>query len=152
MPEPVRTALVDLGSQGAAQTQDARRVNLSADLKESIAGYCTRALAGRYPFDPASANDVLPEDFGALFAPGGKFDEFFQKNLAADVDISAKPWAFKKVDSSQAQMSPAGLAQFQRAAAIRSVFFPAGGKTPALNLPFKPVEMDPSVLPLVLAA
>jgi len=150
MPEPVRTALVDLGSQGAAQTQDARRVNLSADLKESIAGYCTRAVAGRYPFDQASANDVLPADFGALFAPGGKFDEFFQKNLAADVDISTKPWAFKKVDSGQAQMSPAGLAQFERAATIRSVFFPAGGKSPALSLQFKPVEMDPSILQFVL--
>lgn len=150
MPEPVRTALVDLGSQGAAQTQDARRVNLSADLKESIAGYCNRAVTGRYPFNQASANDVLPEDFGALFAPGGKFDDFFQKNLAADVDISAKPWAFKKVDSDQPQMSPAGLAQFERAATIRSVFFPAGGKSPSLSLQFKPVEMDPSILQFVL--
>jgi type VI secretion system protein ImpL len=150
LPEPVRTALVDLGSQGAAQTQDARRVNLSADLKESIAGYCNRAVTGRYPFNQASANDVLPEDFGALFAPGGKFDEFFQKNLAADVDISAKPWAFKRVDSDQAQMSPAGLAQFERAATIRSVFFPAGGKAPSLSLQFKPVEMDPSILQFVL--
>ena len=150
MPEPVRTALVDLGSQGAAQTQDARRVNLSADLKESIAGYCNRAVTGRYPFNPASANDVLPEDFGALFAPGGKFDDFFQKNLATDVDISAKPWAFKKVDSDQPQMSPAGLAQFERAATIRNVFFPAGGKSPSLSLQFKPVEMDPSILQFVL--
>ena len=146
MPEPIRTALVDLGSAGAVETQDARRANLSADLKESISAFCNRAVTGRYPFNPSSDTDVLPEDFGALFAPGGKFDDFFQKNLAADVDMSTKPWAFKKVDDSQTQISPAGLAQFERAAAIRNVFFHAGGKTPALTLQFKPVEMDPSIL------
>ncbi|MDR5753774.1 MULTISPECIES: type VI secretion system membrane subunit TssM [unclassified Caballeronia] len=150
LPEPIRTALLDLGSQGAAQTQQARRVNLSADLKESIASFCERALKGRYPFNPNSARDVLPEDFGALFAPGGKFDDFFQKNLAADVDVSAKPWAFRKSDSSATQISPAGLAQFERAATIRGVFFRAGGKTPALALQFKPLDMDPTILSFTL--
>ncbi|SAK51146.1 type VI secretion system membrane subunit TssM [Caballeronia ptereochthonis] len=150
MPEPIRTALLDLGSQGAAQTQQARRVNLSADLKESISAFCVRAVGGRYPFNPGSARDVLPEDFGALFAPGGKFDDFFQKNLAQDVDVSAKPWAFKKSDSSAMQISPAGLAQFERAATIRSVFFRSGGKTPALALQFKPLDMDPTILSFTL--
>ncbi|KIG09307.1 type VI secretion system membrane subunit TssM [Caballeronia concitans] len=150
MPEPIRTALLDLGSQGAAQTLQARRVNLSADLKESISAFCNRAVAGRYPFVPASGRDVLPEDFGTLFAPGGKFDDFFQKNLAQDVDVSAKPWAFKKSDSTATQISPAGLAQFERAATIRGVFFRGGGKTPALALQFKPLDMDPSILSFTL--
>ncbi|WP_233888771.1 type VI secretion system membrane subunit TssM [Paraburkholderia flagellata] len=150
LPEPIRTALVDLGSAGAVETQDARRANLTADLKESVASFCNRAVTGRYPFDRSSARDVLPEDFGALFAPGGKFDDFFQKNLAADVDMSTRPWAFKKVDESMAQISPAGLAQFERAATIRDVFFHGGGKTPSLTLQFRPVEMDPSILQLAL--
>jgi type VI secretion system protein ImpL len=149
MPEPLRTALVDLGAEGAAQAQDAKRVNLSADLKESVFAFCTRAIAGRYPFNPASASDVLPADFAALFAPGGKFDDFFQKNLAADVDVSARPWAFKKIDGAQNQISPAGLAQFERAAALRDVFFRAG-KLPSLTLQFKPVEMDPSIMQFTL--
>ena len=89
---------------------------------------------------------MLPEDFGALFAPGGKFDNFFQKNLAPEVDMSTKPWAFKKSTIRQVQISPAGLAQFQRAATIRDVFFHAGGKTPSLALQFKPVEMDAAIL------
>ncbi|KXU83295.1 type VI secretion protein [Paraburkholderia monticola] len=146
MPEPIRAALVDLGSAGAVESQDARRANLSADLKESISAFCNRAVTGRYPFKQSSASDVLPEDFGALFAPGGKFDDFFQKHLAAEVDMSTKPWAFKKVDDSQAQISPAGLAQFERAATIRDVFFHGGGKAASLTLQFKPVEMDTSIL------
>ncbi|WP_321799973.1 type VI secretion system membrane subunit TssM [Caballeronia sp. J97] len=150
MPEPIRTALLDLGSQGAGQAQQARRVNLSADLKESISSFCDRAVSGRYPFNPNSGRDVLPEDFGTLFAPGGKFDDFFQKNLAPDVDVSAKPWAFKKSDSSASQISPAGLAQFERAATIRGVFFRGGGKTPALTLQFKPLDMDPTILSFTL--
>ncbi|MDR5748550.1 type VI secretion system membrane subunit TssM [Caballeronia sp. LZ029] len=150
MPEPIRTALLDLGSQGAAQTQQVRRANMTGDLKESISAYCVSAVGGRYPFNPGSTRDVLPEDFGALFAPGGKFDDFFQKNLAQDVDVSAKPWAFKKSDSSATQVSPAGLAQFERAATIRGVFFAAGGKTPALTLKFKPLDMDPTILSFTL--
>lgn len=150
MPAPVHAALADLAQSAALTSQEAKRKTLSADMKQTIASYCQSAIDGRYPFTPGASADVLPEDFGALFAPGGKLDAFFQKNLAADVDVSARPWAFKKVDDTQRQTSPAGLADFERADVIRSVFFPKGGKTPSLTLTMKPVEMDATILRFVL--
>jgi type VI secretion system protein ImpL len=97
----------------------------------------------------SSARDVPQEDFARLFSPGGMFDEFFQKNLQPYVDTSTKPWSFKRIDD--VSMGSSGtLAQFQRAAAIRDVFFRSGGKTPGLRLEFKPMEMDASITQFIL--
>ncbi|GAA4333571.1 type VI secretion system membrane subunit TssM [Pigmentiphaga soli] len=150
MPEPVRSLLTQLGQVGSAETQQARRANLSADLHTAVSDYCKKAIGGRYPFVRSASSEVTPEDFGALFGPGGRLDDFFTRNLANDVDTSARPWAFKRQVDATATISPAGLAQFQRAATIRDVFFAGGGKTPALRLTFKPIEMDPSILQFVL--
>src|SRR5262249_18204944 len=66
---------------------------------------------------------------------------FFQKQMAAYVDTTQKPWRFKDAQMGQ---SPA-LADFQRAQVIRDVFFRGGGNTPSIRLEFKPMEMDASV-------
>ena len=150
MPEPVRSLLAQLGEAGSSETQQARRVNLTADLQTAVTDFCRKAIAGRYPFNRSARSEVTPEDFGALFAPGGRLDAFFATNLAADVDTSARPWAFKRLADSAKTISSAGLAQFQRAATIRDVFFGGGSGTPTLRLTFKPLEMDPSILKFVL--
>ncbi len=97
----------------------------------------------------SSAQDVTQEDFSRLFSPGGLIDEFFQKNLAQYVDTSTKPWSFKKVGDASMGDS-ASLVQFQRAAAIRDVFFRGGGKGASLRLDFKPLEMDASINQFIL--
>jgi type VI secretion system protein ImpL len=122
------------------------RERLDADLRAQIADFCTKAVNGRYPFVRASAQDVTPEDFSRLFAPGGLLDTFFQKQLAPLVDTSQKPWRFRD----PVMGSSAALAEFQRAQAIRDVFFRGGGTTPSIQLDFKPVEMDASIQQFVL--
>lgn len=145
LPAPMRTMLVDLASSGSTQALGATRANISQDLSSSIGDFCTRAITGRYPFDPSSTRDVTPEDFARLFGPGGVLDDFFQRKLASFVDTSTKPWRFRKVDNVSMGDS-ASLIQFQHAAEIRSVFFAAGARGPALRVEMKPVEMDPQIL------
>jgi type VI secretion system protein ImpL len=96
----------------------------------------------------SSQRDVTQEDFARLFAPGGLIDDFFQKNLLQYVDISTKPWSFKRVGDTS--MGDSGtLVQFQRAAAIRDVFF-RSGRAAGMRLDFKPVEMDASINQFIL--
>lgn len=148
LPEPVRSMVETLSQTGAAQARVAERDNLSQDLRP-VAEFCQRAIAGRYPFDPNGSRDVLPEDFGQMFGPGGLMDDFFQKRLAALVDTSTHPWRYKPV-AEQGAITPAALGQFERAARIRDIFFRGSGRTPSLRLDFKPVEMDASITQFIL--
>ena len=122
------------------------RDRIDAELRAQVTDFCVKAISGRYPFVRGSAQDVTPEDFARLFAPGGLLESFFQKQLAPHVDTSQKPWRFKEPAMGQ---SPA-LAEFQRAQLIRDVFFRGGGTTPSLQLEFKPVQMDASIQQFIL--
>ncbi|MDP3084326.1 MAG: type VI secretion system membrane subunit TssM [Rubrivivax sp.] len=148
-PEPVRSMLEQLADAGASQSRDAERQGLTADLKP-ITDFCNRAISGRYPFASGSRADVLPEDFGQLFGGGGLFDDFFQKRLANLVDTSSDNWAFKPLSDGSRPVAPAALAEFQRAARIREVFFRSGGKVPALRIEMRVTELDPSLKELLL--
>ncbi|AMM25097.1 type VI secretion system membrane subunit TssM [Variovorax sp. PAMC 28711] len=148
LPEPVRSMVENLSQSGAAQAQSAERGNLSQDLRP-VTEFCTRAIAGRYPFVGSSKRDVLPEDFGQMFGPGGLMDDFFQKKLAALVDTSTRPWRYKPV-AERAGVTTQALAQFERAARIRDIFFRAGGRAPAMRMDFKPVEMDETITQFIL--
>jgi type VI secretion system protein ImpL len=122
------------------------RERIDAELRAQIADFCVKAIGGRYPFVRTSTQDVTPEDFARLFSPGGLLDGFFQKQLAPLVDTSQQPWRFRDVNMAP---SPA-LAEFQRAQIIRDVFFRGGGSTPAIQLEFKPVQMDASIQQFLL--
>ncbi len=147
LPEPMRSMVESLSQAGAVQAQVAERGSLSLDIKP-LADFCQRAIAGRYPLSPNSSRDALPEDFGQFFGPGGMMDEFFQRRLASLVDTSSKPWRYRPV-AGQAAGSSSALAQFERAAKIRDIFF-RGGKTPSIRLDFKVQEMDASITQFVL--
>ena len=146
LPEPIRSMLQQLSSAGTSQTLAATRESLSSAVGAQVGQFCHLATDGRYPFVRSSNRDVTREDFARLFAPGGLIDDFFQKNLAPYVDTSTRPWSFKRVQE-QSLGGPGNLAQFQRAATIRDVFFRGGG---SVRLDFKPLEMDPAITQFTL--
>jgi type VI secretion system protein ImpL len=148
MPQPVRGMLDRMAATGAAQTSGLVRSSIGANLSATVGDFCRRAIAGRYPLSKTAANDVVPEDFARLFAPGGLMEEFFEKNLASIVDTSN--WTFKKNIDGSWSGGGGSLASFQKASLIRDVFFRAGGKTPTLRLEIKTLEMDPSISNLSL--
>ena len=150
LPEPVRSLVNTLSATSNAAATGAARANLSSSVNSSIGEFCRQAIAGRYPFTRSSTTDVTQDDFGRLFAPGGLFDEFFQKNLAALVDTNTRPWTFRQLGEGAITRDSATLAQFQRAAVIRDTFFRSGGKAPSLRLDFKPQEMDATITQFTL--
>ena len=76
-------------------------------------------------------------------------DDFFQKRLAALVDTSTKPWRYKPV-AERGAVTTQALAQFERAARIKDIFFRGGGRGPSMRLDFKPVEMDAGITQFIL--
>jgi type VI secretion system protein ImpL len=149
LPEPVRSLLQTLSTSGVAGALKVTRQNLGELLNAEVGNFCRQALAGRYPLVRSSPRDATPQDFAEIFAPGARMDTFFQKNLAGFVDTSTRPWSFR--DLGGASMGDSGtLTQFQRAAEIRDTFFHGAGRTPSLQLQFKPVEMDATITQFTL--
>jgi type VI secretion system protein ImpL len=149
MPEPVRAALNDLSEVALRGVQAQTRANLTEKLSQ-ISEFCSKAINGRYPFVKSSDRDVTQEDFGRLFGPGGLFDDFIQRELTPHVDVSTRPWTFRRVDEKVGGDSNAALVQLQRAQLIRDVFFRGGARTMSLRFDFKPIEMDSSITQFLL--
>ncbi|MGZ8212103.1 MAG: type VI secretion system membrane subunit TssM, partial [Burkholderiales bacterium] len=148
MPEPMQSMLSTLSQGASRQIEEKKRSNWSEGLA-GISEFCRKAIDGRYPFFKASSLDVTRDDFARLFAPGGLLDDFFQKNLAAYVDTASKPWKFKKAGDASVRDTSQSLIQFQRAQAIREVFF-RGGSAPGIKLELKPVALDTAITQLVI--
>ncbi|MFS2099786.1 type VI secretion system membrane subunit TssM [Variovorax sp. Varisp85] len=152
LPVPFQGMLNDLSATASSKAAAVTRQNIGQSAAASIGSFCNQAIAGRYPFTRGSNRDVASGDFAQLFAPGGMMDDFFQKNLVTQVDTSVNPWAFKRgVDGSAAGRS-AYLDSFQKAQAIRDVFFSgmAGGRTPSFTIDIRPEDMDASLTQFTL--
>ena len=150
LPEPLRSLMNTLSASSGAAVAREMRSNISSGVNSSIGEFCRQAIVGRYPFSRNSTTDVTQDDFSRLFSPGGLFDEFFQKNLAALVDTNTRPWSFRQLGETSLGKDSGTLAQFQRAAVIRDTFFRSGGKAAGLRLDFKPQEMDESITQFTL--
>lgn len=148
-PEPVRALLEAVADAAEGASRSAERQTLTSEL-QPIADFCSRAIAGRYPLAVAARADVLPEDFGQLFGPGGLMDEFFKARLAPLVDTGAAAWSYRPVGDGTRPVAPAALADFQRAARVREVFFRSGGRTPAIRVDVRALEMSEGMKELVL--
>lgn len=149
-PEPVSSMLTGLSASATSLVLSKVQIDTGAKLTSEVFEFCQKAIGGRYPFAKSSSIDVTQEDFSRLFAPGGLIDDFFQKNLASIVDTSTKPWSFRNLGDARRGGTPASLRPFQQAQAIRDVFFRGGARAAGLQLEFKPVEMDASVLQFLL--
>jgi len=139
LPEALREQMTVLADAGAGAGQRAEREVLTAELKP-IADFCLRAVANRYPFAAGSQADVLPEDFGQLFGPGGMLDDFFQRRLSPLVDTGGAIWAYKPLPDGT-RPSAGSLPEFQRAARIREAFFRGGGKTPGFRIDVRALDL-----------
>jgi type VI secretion system protein ImpL len=105
------------------------------------ASLCAAAVTGRYPFSPGAGAEIPLDDFSRLFAPGGQFDSFFKAQLQPFVNTIGSHWTAQAIDGVAPPIAQGDLAQFQRAASIRGLFF-AQGNTPAVRFSLKPHDLD----------
>lgn len=133
MPSPVRDILEGLSTSAAQQAATAVRANAAANVKGGVGQLCGKVIGGRYPFARSSTQDVLPNDFGQLFAPGGEMDTVFQ-SISASVDTSKNPWAPRTGPDGAAAGNAADLAQFQRARDIRDAFSWGNNRSPGFEV------------------
>jgi type VI secretion system protein ImpL len=99
-------------------------------------------VAGKFPFDRRATRDASFADFARVFGPKGVFDQAFAQRFAGRVDTSSDPWRWTGPGAGP----PADeLERFRAAARIRDVLFARGGKGPALQLTFRPLDLDEEI-------
>jgi type VI secretion system protein ImpL len=149
-PQLVQGLLQDAASRSQNLAFSGVKANLNAQWQAEALPFCRQAIAGRYPVDRGSAQEIRLEDFGRFFGPGGLVDAYFKAYLADFVDTSSKPWRTRTTAATQVQLNPESVRQFERAAAIRDTYFRAGGALPAVSFDLKPLGTDPPVNQLTL--
>ncbi|HEX8614132.1 MAG TPA: type VI secretion system membrane subunit TssM [Telluria sp.] len=146
LPTPFRGMLGELANSSDNNVTQVLQQQLGKNVAANVGHYCEQTVAGRYPFVRGSSRDMALGDFAQIFAPGALMDEFFQKNLANQVDTAVRPWRFKGEQKARAGY----LASFEQAVVIRDVYFAGGARTPSIRLDIKPVQMDASIAQFVM--
>ena len=143
-PGPLDGWLTQIASSAIALRSGDPRQQLATifDASGGPGELCPAVTNGRYPFVPNATDDAPLDGFARLFAPGGVLDGFVNTLLLRYIDTSAKPWRLISADAASAPVTPADLAQFQRAAMIRDAFFADSGTRPRVVLNITPVSAD----------
>jgi type VI secretion system protein ImpL len=131
-PPPLRAWLTVIAqSAGRGRATGARAAMAAAAAGDGSGGVGLNQLCHnieeQFPFNRSpGAPDMPADDFIRLFAPGGLFDQFFTQHIRPFADTTQRPWVPVSAPGLPPPISAAELAQFERAAAIRAAFFPAG--------------------------
>ncbi|KMZ12640.1 IcmF-like protein [Candidatus Burkholderia humilis] len=159
LPVPLRSFLNELANGAVTSVGASARKALAVQTRNGIGSVCRQMTFARYPFDRDAARDMPPDEFTRLFAAGGLFDDYFQKNFAAETDTSGPRWRFRPLpvvnadDASFRANAPrdaAVLDTFSAAAKIRDTYLGANGRTPAFDIVVTPLETDPEILQYTL--
>ena len=143
-PAPLAAVVDDVANGASSLMVGGERARLNALWQANVVQLCRQALDGRYPLVRGSNRDATYDDFGRILGPGGLIDDFFQKNLAAKVDMSGQQWRWREGADSLG-IPPDVLAQFQRAAQIKDAFFRAGGHDVSVRFTLKVLDIDPAI-------
>jgi type VI secretion system protein ImpL len=120
--------------------------DLVAAYDSEVRQLCQDVVGQRYPFNPASSEDVPIADFGHLFGYGGVFDTFYKVHLTDLVDTRNRPWHWRTSETGAVPAPEALLRRFEAAEAIRRMYFPTGTDKPEFHFSLEPLSADPGAL------
>ena len=112
---------------------------LNRKWHEDIYGDYQRLIAGRYPFDRASPEDLPLQDFEDFFGPGGTLESFYKTELTTFVDeASGQP---RDIDGQSLPVDPDFTANLRRAINITRTFFNDSGDL-SVEFSVQPIGMS----------
>jgi type VI secretion system protein ImpL len=149
MPPPTRQLLESIADAGGELVAREARVVKGREMVGTVTRMCRDSIQGRYPLVRGATNEVAADDFTRMFGPGGAIDGYFERELANVVDRSSSPWRLLP-GAQGGRGAGAALAEFEKASAVKDVFFRGGAGAPTVTVLIKPIEMDVSITNLVL--
>lgn len=140
-PEPVQRWLTSLADETWKIISQSARGYVGKEWRARVYQPYAQALAGRYPLNPAASDELAILDFSSFFKPQGTLDQFSKEFIDPFVEKRGN-WTSRSVDGFSLGFPSSSLAQLQRAASIRDVFFRQNPETPSISLELKPYYMN----------
>ncbi|MEE4639947.1 MAG: type VI secretion system membrane subunit TssM [Wenzhouxiangella sp.] len=150
LPDPVSRWMQSLSRQVTQLSASDRGSEIQRSWASRILPICREVTNQRFPFVASSPVDLSIQEFGRVFGHDGLIDEFLKTEVLSRMDTTRRPWRWRSTDPIASRFSPDSARMFERARDIRDAFFPTGGQQLALQLDFRPVEMDQSIDRLTL--
>lgn len=140
-PEPVQRWLTALSDETWRVILQSAHQYVNAEWRAQVYSPYVQALAGRYPLNRSSNDELAMLDFSAFFKPQGTFDTFFKEYMEPFIETRGA-WGNRAVDNYSLGFSSSAIAQAQRAASIRTIFFRQNPETPSISLELRPYSMN----------
>jgi len=144
LPPPVAGWVASLTGKSQALVASGTKGALDEQFQQAAAQDCAAFTQGRFPFSPASRNDIPVQNFGEMFGYGGRYDGFFKQTLAKLVDTSGRNWQWKSGPGAVIG-SPGMLAQMQLADSIKQMYFRNGSATPEVGFTLLAPVLAPGI-------
>ena len=140
-PEPLSRWLTSLADETWRVVMGTAYSYVNAEWKNQVYAPYQRALAGRYPLNPKSQNELALYDFSEFFKPGGTVDAFFTEYMKPFIN-TRNDWSNRAVDGYSIGFNNSSIKQVRRALSIKEVFFRENPESPTISLELKPYSMN----------
>lgn len=140
-PDPVKGWLISLSEESWKVILSSAKQHVNSEWKNQVHSVYAQALAGRYPLNRSSRDELALFDFSEFFKPEGTIDKFYTAYLKPFVD-TRKGWSNRSVDNYSMGLSASTLAQIRRAQTIKNVFFRKNPEVPSISFQLKPYRME----------
>ncbi|MFT5083871.1 MAG: type VI secretion system protein ImpL [Lentisphaeria bacterium] len=140
-PEPLGRWLSSLADETWRTIMGAAHEYVNTEWRNQVYAPYSRALAGRYPLNRHSSDELALFDFSEFFKPAGTVDAFFEAYMKPFID-TRNGWNNRVVDNYSIGFSNASVGQVRKALAIKDVFFRTNPDSPTINLELKPLNMN----------
>ncbi|WNO08064.1 type VI secretion system membrane subunit TssM [Teredinibacter sp. KSP-S5-2] len=142
-PPEIRGWLTTLADESWKVVMRSANGYVNAEWRTRVYEPYSRALAGRYPLNKSSQDELALYDFSEFFKPGGTVDLFYAEILQPFVN-TRKDWSNRVVDGYSMGFSESSIKQIRRALNIKNVFFRENPETPSISLELRPYALGES--------
>ncbi|MFV1982592.1 MAG: type VI secretion system membrane subunit TssM [Thiohalomonadales bacterium] len=139
-PEPINRWLTTMADETWKVVLKSAHQHINAQWKMRVHKPYLNSLAGRYPLNRRSKNELAMYDFSAFFKPGGKMDNFFVGYIKPFIDLN-DGWANKDVDNQNLQLSNQTINEVRKALRIKNIFYRSNPAVPSITFQLKPHKM-----------
>jgi type VI secretion system protein ImpL len=133
LPQPFARQMEIVANDVSREIADTAVARTVLDLRDKITLLCQETITSRYPFAANAEREVSAADFARMFGPNGLIQQFAKENIMPAVDVSGADWKWREETSLSKQLSATALADFQRAAEIRDIFFTGEVASPGFS-------------------
>lgn len=140
-PQPVKRWLTTISNESWKIILSSARQHVNSEWKSQVYSVYTQALAGRYPLQRSSMDDLALFDFSEFFKPEGIMDKFYAEIIKPFVS-TRKGWKNRVVDNYSLGLRSETLKQIRRAQQIKKIYFKKNPSVPNISFQLKPYRMD----------